>query len=104
MPRTPWHSPPIAWAVTNIVHNALRHGAAPIQVTAALKAGQAEIHVRDRGKGFPPAFLPDAFDRFTRAPTARDPGLAPGSGWPSPQPSPAPRAAATGPPTAQTRS
>jgi len=54
-----------------MVHNALRNGAAPVQITAALRAGQAEIHVRDRGKGFPPAFLPAAFDRFTRADIAR---------------------------------
>jgi signal transduction histidine kinase len=64
-------------AVTNMVHNALRHGAAPIQITAALRAGQAEIHVRDRGAGFPPAFLLAAFDRFTRADSARS---GPGTG------------------------
>lgn len=64
-------------AVTNMAHNALRYGAAPVEITATLRAGQAEIHVRDRGTGFPPAFLPSAFDRFTRADDAR-PG--PGTG------------------------
>lgn len=64
-------------AVTYMVHNALRHGAAPIEITAALRAGQAEVHVRDRGAGFPPAFLPAAFDRFTRTDDARS---GPGTG------------------------
>jgi signal transduction histidine kinase len=30
-----------------------------------------ELHVRDEGPGFPEAFLPTAFDRFTRADHAR---------------------------------
>ena len=64
-------------AVTNVVHNALRHGAAPVEITAEASSGRVEIHVRDRGKGFPPAFLPVAFDRFTRADDTRS---GPGAG------------------------
>jgi signal transduction histidine kinase len=30
-----------------------------------------ELHVRDEGPGFPPGFLPRAFERFTRADEAR---------------------------------
>ena len=33
--------------------------------------GQIEIHVRDEGAGFPPEFLPHAFERFRRADAAR---------------------------------
>lgn len=58
-------------AVTNLVDNALRHGRPPVLVTARLLDGQVEIRVRDHGPGFPPEFLPHAFDRFTRADPAR---------------------------------
>jgi signal transduction histidine kinase len=58
-------------AVTNLVLNALRHGQSPINITAHISGDMAEIHVRDHGPGFPPAFLPDAFDRFALADQAR---------------------------------
>ena len=33
--------------------------------------GRIELHVSDEGPGFPPEFLPHAFERFRRADTAR---------------------------------
>jgi signal transduction histidine kinase len=89
-------------AVGNLLDNALRHGEGPIAVTARagagagtgplgapgarpdaaaappagpLRAGDAvALEVADRGAGFPPAFLPRAFDRFARADQARGRG------------------------------
>ena len=36
--------------------------------------GSVELHVRDEGAGFPDEFLPQAFERFTRADEARTRG------------------------------
>jgi signal transduction histidine kinase len=64
-------------ALTNLVDNALRHGAGPVEVTAEICDGYVVFGVRDRGPGFPPEFLPRAFDRFSRPDTAR---TGPGTG------------------------
>ena len=66
-------------AVSNLIDNALAHGAAPIIIrvspTPADGTGPAvTIEVRDHGAGFDPGFLPRAFDRFTRADPARTGG------------------------------
>ena len=61
-------------AVANLVANALEHGTRPIEVTAEAHDGRVELHVRDAGSGFSPAFLPRAFERFSRADAARTGG------------------------------
>jgi len=53
-------------AIGSMVDNALRYGAGPIEVTAAAAGGSVEIHVLDRGRGFPDKFIPRAFERFSR--------------------------------------
>ncbi|MFF7977062.1 ATP-binding protein [Streptomyces sp. NPDC007905] len=64
-------------AVDNLLDNALRHSpdGAVIDVTLSTRHGSggdvAVIEVRDHGPGFPPAFLPLAFERFRRADAAR---------------------------------
>jgi two-component system, OmpR family, sensor kinase len=58
-------------ALTNMVDNALRHGEGSVTLSADERDGGVEIHVRDRGVGFPSAFLPRAFERFSRADAAR---------------------------------
>ena len=61
-------------ALGNLVENALQHGAGTIHLTAHADARRVELHVRDEGPGFPPEFIADAFERFTRADAARTRG------------------------------
>jgi heavy metal sensor kinase len=58
-------------AIGNLVENALRHGGGAVRVWSRTVDGRVEIHVSDQGGGFPPDFLPHAFERFRRADTAR---------------------------------
>jgi signal transduction histidine kinase len=62
--------------VGNLVDNALRYGAGTIRLEAERADGSVELRVSDEGGGFPPAFLPRAFERFTRADEARAAGAA----------------------------
>jgi heavy metal sensor kinase len=61
----------IEQAIGNLVENALRHGAGAVRVWTRRTNRGVEIHVTDGGAGFPPDFLPHAFERFRRADTAR---------------------------------
>ena len=61
-------------ALGNLVDNALRHGAGTVRLRALDRNGQVELHVLDDGDGFPPDFLPRAFERFGRADEARTGG------------------------------
>ncbi len=62
-------------AIGSMVDNALRYGAGTIDLVAGGENGSVEIHVRDRGDGFPSDFLARAFERFSRASSsARDGG------------------------------
>jgi signal transduction histidine kinase len=60
-------------AVDNLVSNALRHAPPGSEVRLAAREvrGMLVIEVSDRGPGFPPEFLPHAFERFRRADTGR---------------------------------
>jgi signal transduction histidine kinase len=64
-------------ALANLVENALVHGAGTVRLTAERRGAVARVGVHDDGTGFPPAFVPRAFDRFSRADEARG---RPGSG------------------------
>ena len=61
-------------ALGNLVDNALRHGAGDVRLSALDRNGSVELHVVDQGQGFPPDFLPHAFERFGRADDARTSG------------------------------
>jgi signal transduction histidine kinase len=61
-------------AVDNLLDNATRHAPAGsiIELNATANGtGMITIEVADRGPGFPPEFLPHAFERFHRAEAAR---------------------------------
>lgn len=53
-------------ALGNLVDNALRHGGPPITIAAATGEAGLQIRVTDRGAGFPPDDLKDAFGRTGR--------------------------------------
>ncbi len=61
-------------ALTNLVENAIAHGGGPITVRAVRSDGGVELHVEDRGPGFPPGFVNRAFERFSRADAGRSGG------------------------------
>ena len=61
-------------AVGSLVDNALRYGAGTIELSARRAGDAVEVHVTDEGPGFPPDFIPRAFERFSRAPGAREGG------------------------------
>jgi signal transduction histidine kinase len=64
-------------ALGNVVDNALRYGGGPLRLLAAEVDARIELRVRDEGPGFPPEFLPRAFQRFSRPDAHRN---APGAG------------------------
>ncbi len=64
-------APRLEQAVRNLVDNALRHGAPPVEVRAREEDGLVRIAVRDHGPGIPPGFAPRALDRFSRADEGR---------------------------------
>ena len=61
-------------ALANLVDNALAHGDGDVVLAALEHDDDVELHVTDRGPGFPDAFLERAFDRFSRADEARSRG------------------------------
>jgi signal transduction histidine kinase len=64
----------IEQALSNMVDNALLHGDGTIRLSARAGGDGIELHVSDSGAGFPPDFLPHAFERFRRADVARAEG------------------------------
>lgn len=63
----------IRQVVDNLVDNALRWAprGTTIEVRLSVEGPAALLEVADHGPGFPPAFLPHAFDRFRRPDDAR---------------------------------
>jgi two-component system, OmpR family, sensor kinase len=60
-------------AVDNLLDNALRFApdGTPVTIQARDRDGDLVIEVTDAGPGFPPDFLPRAFERFARSDTGR---------------------------------
>lgn len=61
-------------ALGNLVANALTYGAGAVELSVQRRNGAVEFHVTDEGEGLAPAFVPRAFDRFTRAEDSRSAG------------------------------
>jgi PAS domain S-box-containing protein len=66
--------------LTNLVTNAFKYGAPPVQVEIRDEGDSVEILVRDCGQGVPRDFVPSLFDSFTRAESAGAPRKAGGTG------------------------
>jgi signal transduction histidine kinase len=63
--------PRVEQALSNLIENALRHGDGTIRLRAHAQQSHVELHVLDDGPGLPAAFLPRAFERFSRANSGR---------------------------------
>jgi two-component system OmpR family sensor kinase len=61
-------------ALGNLVANAAAHGEPPVRLSARRHNGCVELHVEDGGPGLPADFADRAFERFTRADSARTAG------------------------------
>jgi signal transduction histidine kinase len=61
--------------VSNLLTNASRYGVQPIVVSAERQDREVRIAVEDSGPGVPEELRARVFDRFSRAPDARGPGL-----------------------------
>jgi heavy metal sensor kinase len=61
-------------ALGNLVDNALRYGSGTVRLAGRVENGSAVLLVSDDGAGFPPDFLPHAFERFSRVDVARSGG------------------------------
>lgn len=58
-------------AIGSMVDNALRYGSGTVELRTRTVDGALEVHVLDRGTGFPQEFLDQAFERFSRASASR---------------------------------
>jgi signal transduction histidine kinase len=58
-------------ALSNVVDNALRHGAGDVVLRARAARTAVELEVTDAGPGFPPELGERAFERFARGDAAR---------------------------------
>jgi signal transduction histidine kinase len=56
--------------LSNLIANAVRHGAPPFLVSAASSSGELAVTIEDRGSGVAEEFVGSLFERFTRGATS----------------------------------
>jgi signal transduction histidine kinase len=66
--------------VSNLIVNATRYGAPPIEISAEQRDRHFRLTVTDHGRGVPAEFVPQLFERFTRSGASRDRGEGAGLG------------------------
>jgi two-component system osmolarity sensor histidine kinase EnvZ len=80
LPRVPLRATAFERLVGNLVDNALRHGAPPVEITARAANGSIVLEVADRGQGVPPDQAEYLKRPFTRGDPARSGVLGAGLG------------------------
>ncbi len=60
--------------LSNLLANAVRHGAPPFFVSAARTNGELSVTIEDRGSGVAEEFVGSLFERFTRGATPSSAG------------------------------
>jgi two-component system sensor histidine kinase MtrB len=60
--------------VANLVDNAMEHGEGPVEIRVSGDGTIGLVEVADRGPGIPPEHVPNLFDRFYKADSARGGG------------------------------
>ena len=65
----------LAQSLDNLIGNALRHGASPVQVRVAPGPAMVEIRVSDLGPGVTAEMQPRLFERFATGDTKAGTGL-----------------------------
>jgi signal transduction histidine kinase len=58
--------------VSNLIVNATRYGAPPIEISAEQRDRHFRLTVADHGRGVPPDLVPVLFERFTRSGASRE--------------------------------
>ena len=71
LPRSPLRATAFLRLVNNLVDNALRHGAAPVEITTQAAHGSILLEVADRGAGIPSDQVEHLKRPFTRGEPAR---------------------------------
>lgn len=59
----------------NLVENAVKYGAPPIVIAARADGEHVDLYVRDHGAGIPSGYAERMFEKFSRAPGTRVPGV-----------------------------
>jgi PAS domain S-box-containing protein len=70
-----WDADRVAQVVTNLVSNALQHGAAPYVVTVRGETGAVILQVSNAGAAIPPDMLKDIFEPFSQSTSTDGLGL-----------------------------
>jgi two-component system sensor histidine kinase KdpD len=74
LPLVPFDAVLIEIALTNLLENALKYGADPVEISARIQSGELVVEVTDRGPGIPASEIARVFEKFHRAGRDAGPG------------------------------